>query len=292
MRCEATEGIVTGKAGGRGVSINADILVVSGRAFSPAESLEAIAGAGFKYIQIPNTPEWIALSSNVARLGLAIRQVHGSLSAAACSLDGEERKRAVDGEVERMRAAAVYAPCPYVIHYLPRYNDERRREAYRRSVEELLPVAAGLGFSLAVETVPYKPGTNERYAGSAEVAEFVRSFKSEGMRACIDLNHANIREDLVQVAENFKGIIACIHASDNHGEKEEHLLPGEGVIDFPRAFKAIREAGFSGPLNLEVEISATDKRATGELLTGIRRWLEKQDRLSRKSAVDQGKERT
>ena len=58
-------------------------------------------------------------------------------------------------------------------------------------------------------------------------------------------------------------------------------LPGEGTLDFPRAFKAIRDAGFKGPLNLEASISDTDTRDPGEVLTGLRKWLEAQDRSSR-----------
>jgi sugar phosphate isomerase/epimerase len=42
-----------------------------------------------------------------------------------------------------------------------------------------------------------------------------------------------------------------IHVSDNHGEKEEHLPPGEGIIDFRSAFQALRANGYTGPCNLE-----------------------------------------
>jgi sugar phosphate isomerase/epimerase len=142
-------------------------------------------------------------------------------------------------------------------------------------------MAIPLKLTIAIETVPYKPDKDERYADSGEVAEFVRSFHSDNMRACIDLNHANINEDLVQAIRNCTGIIACVHISDNHGRKEEHLLPGDGTIDFPPAFKALREAGFVGPFNLEALVSAEDRRDPAEVLVGIRKWLDEQDRLSR-----------
>ncbi len=264
-----------------GVSTSVDILSSRDLGLSPSELLDAIAGAGFKYLQIPNDPEWVSLAGRVSALGLKVGQVHGSLSGSACSLDEQERTQAVADEARQMRAAAVYAPCPYVIHYLPRYNDPKRCEAFRRSVAEVLSLAATLKFTIAVETVPYKPDKDERYADSGEVAEFVRSFQSDNMRACIDLNHANINEDLVQAIRNFTGIIACVHISDNHGRKEEHLLPGDGTIDFPPAFRALREAGFVGPLNLEALVSAEDNRDPTEVLVGICKWLEAQDQLSR-----------
>lgn len=261
-----------------GVSTCVNVLSSRDPGLSPPKLLEAIAAAGFKYIQIPNDdPEWVSLAGRMAALGLKVGQVHGSLTASACSLDEQERTQAVADEAKRMGATAVYAPCPYVIHYLPRYNDPKRREAFRRSVAEMLALAIPLQFTIAVETVPYKPDKDERYADSGEVAAFVRSFQSDHMRACMDLNHANIHEDLVQAIRNCTGIIACVHISDNHGRKEEHLLPGEGTIDFPPAFKALGEAGFVGPLNLEASVSAGDKRDPAEVLVGIRKWLEEQD---------------
>jgi sugar phosphate isomerase/epimerase len=268
-----------GEAGG--VSTVVNVFGSRDASLSPSTLLEAIAAAGFKYIQVPNDPQWASLAARVSALGLKVGQVHGSLAASACSLDEQERAQAVADEAKRMSVAAVYAPCPYVIHYLPRYNDPKRRDAFRRSVTEMLALAIPLKFTIAVETVPYKPDKDERYADSGEVAAFVRSFQSDNMRACIDLNHANINEDLVQAIRNCTGIIACIHISDNHGSKEEHLLPGEGTIDFPPAFKALREAGFTGPLNLEALVSAEDKRDPAEVLVEIRKWLEEQDRLSR-----------
>jgi sugar phosphate isomerase/epimerase len=263
-----------------GVSTSVNVLSSRVPGLSPPELLEAIAAAGFKYLQIPDDPEWVSLAGRMSTLGLKVDQVHGRLSASACSLDEKERTQAVADEATRMRAMAAYAPCPYVIHYLPRYNDPKRREAFRRSVAEMLVLATTLNFTLAVETVPYKPDKDERYADSSEVAEFVRSFQSDNMRACIDLNHANINEDLEQAIRNFTGIIACVHISDNHGRKEEHLLPGDGTIDFPPAFKALRDARFVGPLNLEALVSAEDRRDPAEVLLGIRKWLEEQDQLS------------
>lgn len=264
-----------------GVSINVNLLGNGTTRLSPSQLLEVIATAGFRYIQVPNNdPPWLALASRVFALGLKAGHVHGSLSSAACSLLEQPRRQAVADETKQMRAAAVYAPCPYVIHYLPRYNDPKRREAFRQSVAEMLTVAADLQFTLAVETVPYKPDKDERYADSGEVAAFVRSFQSDHLQACIDLNHTNLNENLPEAIRQFTGIIACVHISDNHGKKEEHLLPGDGIIDFPPAIKALRQAGFMGPLNLEVLVPPEDNRNPAEILLALRMWLEEHDELT------------
>jgi sugar phosphate isomerase/epimerase len=180
--------------------------------------------------------------------------VHGTFGCVepgAISESADERRHTLDRELELLHMAAAYAPCPYVIHYLNRYNDPAVAKRWRDSVQELLVHAAALQLTLAVETVPFKPEENERYADTAEVAAFVRAFDSEYLRMCVDVNHSNLHEDLGQAIRNCSGQIADIHISDNHGVREEHLQPGEGVIDMPFALAALREAGYSGPCNLE-----------------------------------------
>lgn len=261
-----------------GVSISTAIC--TSRGFTPQQSLDMFAAAGYKYLEIylerdnlRYDHDWAALAERITALNMKVWALHGQLSGGSASLDEQKRKKAVRDEVARMTTMAVYAPCPYVVHYFPRYNDPNRIHAFRQCIEELMVHAKALRFTLAVETVPYKPKIDERYADSMEVADFVRSFHSDDVRVCIDLNHSNIKEDLAQVAKNCEGIIAHIYVSDNHGLEEEHLPPGEGTINFPKAFKALRKAGYTGPLNIEVACPA--ERLNVEMLTKMRLWAEK-----------------
>jgi sugar phosphate isomerase/epimerase len=43
-----------------------------------------------------------------------------------------------------------------------------------------------------------------------------------------------------------------VHASDNRGEKDEHLVPGKGGIPWEGVTAALREAGFGGPFTVEL----------------------------------------
>jgi len=135
-----------------------------------------------------------------------------------------------------------------------------------------LDKAISLNYDLCVETVPYKPLIDERYADSKEVADFVKSYDNDNLSLCIDLNHSNIKEDLLEVAQNCDGSISNIHVSNNYGKQEEHLFPDDGVIDLPAAIKAIVEAGYEGPLNLECH---TEKMITVELLKELYDWAQK-----------------
>ena len=66
-----------------------------------------------------------------------------------------------------------------------------------------------------------------------------------------DVNHANLHEDVLYAVSACDGLIRHIHVSDNHGHREEHLVPGEGIIDLKAVIKKIYETDYCGPCNFE-----------------------------------------
>ena len=86
------------------------------------------------------------------------------------------------------------------------------------------------------------------------------------------INHSNLHEDINVAAENCSGIISNIHVSDNHGCGEEHLPPGQGIIDFPAVLQALINAGYTGPCNLECHIR---EKPTVEILRNMKLYAEK-----------------
>ena len=221
------------------------------------------AEAGFKRLELSRKhSDLTARRDLIASMGLKVWAVHGILGSDSISSDEAIRRRSVEVELARMEDSAVFAPCPYVVHYLDRSHDPAVGKAFRKSVEELAAKAVELGLILAIETVPHKP-SNERYPDSVEVADFARSFDSPNVAVCVDVNHSNLNEDLLQVARNCSGLISNIHVSDNHGEWEDHLPPGEGIIDFPSVLTALRENGYEGPCNVECHV--TDEISTALL---------------------------
>ncbi len=77
--------------------------------------------------------------------------------------------------------------------------------------------------------------------------------KGDNIGLCYDLghNHCNFN-DSIQL-EWYKGRIEEIHLHDNHGNfKDEHLLPFDGDIDWPKAMKEIAENGYQREITLEL----------------------------------------
>lgn len=108
----------------------------------------------------------------------------------------------------------------------------------RRSVEKIYDVAKDRGVRVSLENQPYKwmLGT------TLEELEFLsRDFDKETWGYCYDIGHAF----LTGQGEAFSGVtgdITNIHAHDNRGEDDLHLLPGEGDVDFPAIAKTMEGA--------------------------------------------------
>jgi len=237
------------------------------------ECIDRVTEAGYQRVELSRkTLGWAACAPHIRRNGLSVWSVHGTLDEAAVSSSSDQRSEALAREMGQMEEAAAYAPCVYVVHYLNWGPEEGLELRWQNAIERLLPKAEELDLTLAIETVSYKPNKRARYPTSEEIAAFVRSFESDHLRACIDLNHSNIVESLSHVASNFTSLIANIHVSDNRGLEEEHLPPGEGVIDFETALCALSRAGYEGPLNLEIHLKGQPTRLD---LVSLREWGER-----------------
>ena len=255
------------------VSISTTVLARPGMEdYALPAGLEMIAQAGFTHIELSrNHPDWVIAALTIRSLGLRVWACHGNLGLGSVSKDPSIRRRALQDECALLEQAAGFAPCPYVIHYLNRFADREITPIWHDSVAQLLDRARQFALSIAVETAPYKPDQYPRHPFSRQIAEFVRSFGSDDISICIDLNHSNLAEDLPTVAHNCCGLISNIHVSDNLGTREDHLPPGLGVINFAETVSALRKAGYAGPINLEFH---TNDPVTVESLIKVRQWAQ------------------
>ena len=234
--------------------------------------LEMAQKAGYTMVELSRRQRKGAID-DIRKSGIKVWSIHGIYGG---PLTGSEAdiQRGIDNACARVEALAEFAPCPGVEHYLDRFNDPAYGKVFRKGVEKLYEFYSKLGFTLCIETAPYKPKQNERYPDSAEIAAFVRSFQKDDLLMTIDINHSNIHEDLTTVCDNCNGLIRNIHVSDNHGEWEDHLPPGTGVIDLKRTFADLRRNGYTGPCNLEYRFPDFPAMPTVENLRKVREYVE------------------
>ena len=234
--------------------------------------LEMAQQAGFTMVELSRRQRDCEVDE-VRKSGVKVWSIHGCYGGPLTGSETELQK-GIDMACARVEALAEFAPCPVVEHYLDRFNDPAYGKVFRKQIEKLYEFYSKLGFTLCIETAPYKPKQNERYPDSAEIAEFVRSFQKDDLRMTIDINHSNIHENLTTVCDNCNGLIHNIHVSDNMGEWEDHMPPGTGVIDLKRTFGDLRRNGYTGPCNLEFRFSDFPALPAVDGLRKVREYVE------------------
>jgi sugar phosphate isomerase/epimerase len=117
--------------------------------------------------------------------------------------------------------------------------------AFLSSMNELLDaVPAGVRF--AVENTPVDSGQ------VGVLLDIVDRYPADRVGICLDLGHAHIEETTISAVHAAAPRLIHIHASDNRGEKDEHLVPGKGTIPWDGVMKALAEIDFDGPFTVEL----------------------------------------
>ena len=84
------------------------------------------------------------------------------------------------------------------------------------------------------------------------IAELVERVNSPWFGWCYDTGHANAFDITADVLIGLKHPPRSLHMQDNHGFcKDEHLLPGDGTIDWNRFLEVLHVIGYKGDLVLE-----------------------------------------
>jgi sugar phosphate isomerase/epimerase len=119
-----------------------------------------------------------------------------------------------------------------------------------RSLEELSPAAERVGVRMAVEVIP-----NALSTASALVELLESDIEAAGLGLCMDVGHARLMGDVVDAIENSAGHLITTHLHDNRGRTDDHLVPGQGVIDWDAALLAFQKVGYDGVWMFELAVS-------------------------------------
>jgi len=154
------------------------------------------------------------------------------------SLSDPEPMRRLDAvdEIKRALEVAEHAPFEIMVLHVATARDEpgqRRWDAAFTSLEHLLLFARQRGVTLALENTPGEMAT------PANLRRFLEDTRLPGLRLCFDAGHAHMDTGALQGLETMRGLAVTSHLHDNHGEKDEHLLPFEGAIEWGRLMKAM-----------------------------------------------------
>jgi sugar phosphate isomerase/epimerase len=152
-----------------------------------------------------------------------------------------EKSRRIDGmdEVKRALESAEDIPFRYLVLHLGEREDSwspRTLEHAMTAIEHLQAFSRPLGVKLLLENL-----TNE-VTEALNLVEIVRIGHFKDVGVCLDTGHAHIRGGIPAALAELKPLIRTAHIHDNHGQKDEHLWPGEGTIAWPETMQELRTA--------------------------------------------------
>jgi len=193
-----------------------------------------------------------------------------------------ERVRRIEAMDELKRAIDVAEELPFsrMIFHMggPREtSDPRKRDAAFSSLEHLMLHARHLGVAICLEN------TTSEMGAPSYLRSFVDETRLSELRFNFDIGHAHLADGAEEnrIADSFaplKDLVASVHIHDNHGEKDEHLPPYDGTIDWAAAVKLLKTAPPSENLPLTVELkerAGTEALNTQEQLAAARKSLDR-----------------
>ena len=239
------------------------------------DCLAPIREAGFRSIEVASAPSHldfhdpaacITAAQRIVELGLEVHSFHAPFAEHIdiSALDGGARDAAVREISRAAEAAARLGARFFVLHPGPEKTGVPREERLDRmecAVEALDRIAwrAGeLGVRLVLENM-----LPHLFAGHVrDLLWLLGALASSNVGICLDTGHAQLSGDLRHVAHKLSGHLWMVHASDNRGECDDHLPPGEGGVAWPELLRQLTESRFTGTFILEIAA----EEDTGHLL--------------------------
>jgi sugar phosphate isomerase/epimerase len=263
------------------------------------EFLALIHGAGFQAIELfasrghfdyTITQEVRGMAHILADNRLQLASLHAPTSrdfgpnregGTPLSITEVERVRRIEAMDELKRAIDVAEDLPFsrmILHMGgPREAaDPRKRDAAFSSLEHLVLHAKHVGVTICVEN------TTSEMGEPAYLRAFVEETRLTGLRFNFDIGHAHLADgpEDERVATSFEAMrehIVSAHIHDNLGDKDSHLLPHDGSIDWPAALKLFRSLpGGEIPLTLELkEKTGPDARSLPDQIAAAAKSLDR-----------------
>ncbi len=172
-----------------------------------------------------------------------------------------EKSRRIDAmdEIKRALEAAEHIPFRHLVMHLGERNDawsQRTIEYAHTALEHLGAFARPLGVRLLVENLLSDATTPEHLMLILDLGHL------NNVGICLDLGHAHINMGIAEAIAMLGNRIVSVHAHDNHGQKDEHLWPGDGTIDWPAAVEALRALANPPAAVLEIGYNLNDPHHT------------------------------
>jgi protein FrlC len=172
-----------------------------------------------------------------------------------CSPSDKVRKESIAYIQDSIQTAAAFgAPvvsvCPG--HTLYGQSVEDGLDRLRDSLNSIAEFAAGYKIRIAIE--PADKYETDLVSTCMDGLVMAQSLDHDNLGVLLDNGHAQVvGEDVPKTIANLKERLFHVHIDDNHGQRDQHLVPGEGIFNFVAMLKALAQENYRGYLCAELE---------------------------------------
>lgn len=162
-------------------------------------------------------------------------------------VDENNQRAAVDETIKLLNVAEKFEPFNFVLHPdLSTNNFNQTLDNLKRSLDELKEHAIKSKIKLALET-----GIRDSNV-SGNIVDVVQGLDESVFGICVDVGHANVGEEPVTALEKSMSRLFEVHVSDNNGDGDAHLVPGEGNIEWGNIIGTLKSKNFKGNFVFEI----------------------------------------
>lgn len=152
-------------------------------------------------------------------------------------------------EIKRAIEVADMVPVRYIVQHMGLPGDDydpAKFDAALTSLEHLRIFAKERGAEILLENIPNELSTPERLLGFIQFAHLT------GQKVCFDTGHAHMGAGVAEAFAALKDRIASTHVHDNRREKDDHLMPFDGTLDWGQTVKAFHSVDGQFPILFEL----------------------------------------
>ena len=188
----------------------------------------------------------------------------GRGGAPAVNVIHSEKSRRIEAmdEIKRALEVAEQIRFRFLILHLGEREDiwgPRELEHSITALEHLHAFAGPLGVRLLVENL------QGDVARPAHLVEILKAGHFRDIGVCLDVGHAHLGDGVASAQSVLSAYVRSTHLHDNNGDKDAHLWPGDGTIDWNETLGELKAAPQTPAGVLEIHDTLGDSvEAVGE----------------------------
>ncbi len=233
--------------------------------------------------QVRDVAQWLS------DYAVALRSVHAPLFASSgdshdrnfpISLSYLEKRRRIDSmdEIKRTIEIAEFLPFTNLVLHLGLEDEEydlRKFDAAFTSIEHLKIFAKERGVRILLENNKSALGNPDR------IYDFIHYTRLD-LKVCIDVGHAFLTGEVRPAIEKLADLASSVHIHDNHRERDDHLMPFDGEINWKDTMQALSQ--LKGDIAVFLELREQSPEAVR--LDAVRAAIEKLNGLGKSEKLE------